>query len=175
MLRESSPLFRSRPRQIRPVMSASPSGPLFKGNSLVTRFTTGWSNRSRRFALHGLALGQLSSWTTCHLIVAWKPKSKLHCETGHLSLGFVFFLTPFFRNARGALLAWNPPNSPDLNIIEKLWDVIVAGIHRRTLELSVGRWGPIRPANTADLEIVARAARLSRKSFSHCGFPQFDQ
>ena len=29
-------------------------------------------------------------------------------------------------NSRSAYLLWNPPNSPDLNPIEKFWDIVIA-------------------------------------------------
>jgi hypothetical protein len=38
---------------------------------------------------------------------------------------------------------WNPPRSPDLNPIEKLWDVVVAMASRRMVELLSGQHGGV--------------------------------
>lgn len=39
-------------------------------------------------------------------------------------------------NARGAVLIFNPPQSPDLNPQEKFWDVLGAACVRRMFELA---------------------------------------
>jgi len=46
-------------------------------------------------------------------------------------------------NERGALLLWNPPNSPDLNPIEKLFDIVLAHMSTRLQQLSLGQLGVI--------------------------------
>ena len=47
-------------------------------------------------------------------------------------------------NRRGAYVFWNPPNSPDLNPIEKLWDIGLAHSKRRMFELACGAYGAPR-------------------------------
>jgi len=69
-------------------------------------------------------------------------------------------------NARGAFVLWNPPNSPHLNPIEKLWDVSVSGCTRRIAELAAGlRPGGARPFLLSDLYDVLTESRLSMKTY----------
>ena len=70
-------------------------------------------------------------------------------------------------NAKGAIVIWNPARSPDLNPIEKLWDVICQGAARRIGELLVGGHGGVsRGFGHADFTSVCANARLSLKAFS---------
>ena len=39
---------------------------------------------------------------------------------------------------RGAFILWNPPQSPDLNPIEKMWDVVLAHAKRWMVGLAAG-------------------------------------
>ena len=68
---------------------------------------------------------------------------------------------------RGALLVWNPPNSPDLNPIEKLWDVVKSTANRRHAELMAGLHGPPRPFAYGDLiECRARLRSVVRSTIN---------
>ena len=61
-------------------------------------------------------------------------------------------------NSHGALLLWNPPNSPDLNPIEKLWDVVLKKMLRCLTELSIGMRGLTRPFALGDfIDSILRA------------------
>lgn len=64
--------------------------------------------------------------------------------------------------ARGAFLLWNPPNSPDLNAIEKFWDVALCAANHLSLDLAAGVHGPSRAFNEQDLATVLLTARVSR-------------
>lgn len=64
-------------------------------------------------------------------------------------------------NQRGAILLWNPPNSPDLNPIEKLFNVILSKMSRRLLLLSLGHFGIICPFSFGDFVVCLHVARLS--------------
>lgn len=66
---------------------------------------------------------------------------------------------------RGAFLVWNPPQSPDLNPIEKLWDVILAHVKRRIVELGAGMHGASRKFGVGDLMMCLIKARLSLRAF----------
>lgn len=64
---------------------------------------------------------------------------------------------------RGALLIWNPPNSPDWNPIEHIWQVTKALMKWTIIELATGRNGNLsRPFMPADLPVCLLRARLSR-------------
>ena len=63
-------------------------------------------------------------------------------------------------NAKGGLLLWNPRNSPDLNPIEKVWDVVLAKCTRLHYELLLGLQGPVREFVVTDLLNCLSSARL---------------
>lgn len=68
-------------------------------------------------------------------------------------------------NARGAFVLWNPPSSPDLNPIEKLWDVVVAACKRRMFELAAAM-GLRRKLNLEDVAEEFWNARLSLHAYA---------
>ena len=68
-------------------------------------------------------------------------------------------------NARGAYVIWNPPNSPDFNCIEKLWDVTLSMIPRCLHDLIAGALGRPRPFGQGDLAVCLRNSRLSLHAF----------
>jgi hypothetical protein len=68
-------------------------------------------------------------------------------------------------NARGCFLLWNPPQSPDLNPIEKLWDIVLAHSKRYIIELAIGLHGPARRFAEGDLMVCLKHARLSLHAF----------
>ena len=75
------------------------------------------------------------------------------------------------RNAKGAFLIWGPPCSPDLNPIEKLWDVCIWGLHNRNLDALLGKLtGGPRSGNIEDLIWVLANARMTREAYKQCGF-----
>ena len=63
-------------------------------------------------------------------------------------------------NAKGGVLLWNPQNSPDLNPIEKLWDVVLSKCVRFHQELALNLHGPARPFVMTDLCNQLTLARL---------------
>ena len=65
-------------------------------------------------------------------------------------------------NKVGALVLWNPPQSPDFNAIEKYWDVCLAHTNRLALELAAGLHGASRAFNEADLINVLIDARVTQ-------------
>ena len=70
----------------------------------------------------------------------------------------------------GGHLIWGPPRSPDLNPIEKFWDVVLAGMNRRCHQAASGVLGPARRLNDADLHWVLQNARMTRHALEECGF-----
>jgi len=77
-------------------------------------------------------------------------------------------------NARGALLIWNPPQSPDLNPIEKLWDVVLAHANRRLHELLAGAGGQRpRAFHVGDLQQCLDDARLTLRAYNDIFFRSF--
>ena len=64
-------------------------------------------------------------------------------------------------NSCGAFLVWIPPNSPDYNLIEKLWDVSLMKMDHRLTELALGFFGPTRPFAFGDFYDCLFAARLN--------------
>lgn len=66
---------------------------------------------------------------------------------------------------RGALLVWNPPNSPDLNPIEKMWDVATSSVCRKHVALMSGLQGPPRALGLGDLVECLTQSRLSTKAY----------
>lgn len=66
---------------------------------------------------------------------------------------------------RGALLIWNPPNSPDLNPIEELWNVVKDWVTHRLIQLYLGQLGIPRPFVWPDLAWCLTRARLSREAY----------
>ncbi len=93
------------------------------------------------------------------LIVLLKLVVTEHCLLG---------VTPFF--LIGAFVIWNPPQSPDLNLIEKFWDVALSRMSRLTLQLSLGLHGPPRRLNYVDLKNILMSTTLSYHSLSGCGY-----
>jgi transposase len=71
-------------------------------------------------------------------------------------------------NWRGGILLWNPPQSPDLNPIEKLWDVVLAWTSRRIAHLLTGATEPARVFCISDLLCGLQEARLGLKSYETC-------
>jgi len=67
-------------------------------------------------------------------------------------------------------MVFQPPRSPDLNPIEKFWDVVVAGLHRRAMEVMTGVHGAARRPKIADLHWVLQNARLTRHALEECGY-----
>jgi DDE superfamily endonuclease len=63
--------------------------------------------------------------------------------------------------SQGARLLFNPPRSPDLNPIEKLWDVCNAHTQRKMSELACGYHGAPRRFYFGDLVNSLQDARLS--------------
>ena len=72
---------------------------------------------------------------------------------------------------RGGVLLWGPPQSPDLNPIEKLWDVCVSLLRRRSVNRAVSN----RSLLLQDLISVIETARLTRKSLVECGILEREQ
>jgi len=68
-------------------------------------------------------------------------------------------------NRRGAYCLWNPPQSPDLNPQEKMWDVTQSSAKRRMHELAAGMHGAQRPFGLGDLIFCLQEARLSLRAF----------
>lgn len=69
----------------------------------------------------------------------------------------------------GAYIAWNPPQSPDLNLIEKFWDVVAAKAAHLHLELLSGKHGAFRCLELPDLIECLQNARLSHHSLHGVG------
>ena len=66
----------------------------------------------------------------------------------------------------GAFLLWNPPWSPDLNPIEKFWDVLLALISRCSHDLNIGTHNGIPRAFTmADFFHELDVCRLSTDAY----------
>ncbi|KAH3763728.1 hypothetical protein Pelo_4418 [Pelomyxa schiedti] len=72
-------------------------------------------------------------------------------------------------NAAGAFIAWNPPQSPDLNLIEKFWDVVLHQVTQHHLELVSGMHGTPWSAMLEDLVYCLQKTRLSRHSLQGVG------
>lgn len=72
--------------------------------------------------------------------------------------------------ARGAVLVFQPAQSPDLNPIEKLWDVLVSGAHRRSLQAVAGMLGVSHQFTMAELQGLIWELRLTRHALQQCGF-----
>ena len=70
-------------------------------------------------------------------------------------------------NERGALLLWNPPNSPDLNCIEKCWDIANKRIAQKQIELSISRGEASMLLTTGDLLKCLQDCRLTSKCFEY--------
>lgn len=64
-------------------------------------------------------------------------------------------------NAKGAMLLWNPPNSPDLNPIEKMWDLVISASVCMQTCLMLGQAGVPRQFTLADFQICVQQARMS--------------
>jgi hypothetical protein len=71
-------------------------------------------------------------------------------------------------NNRGAILLWNPPRSPDLNPIEKLWCVTTSSATRRIAELAAGVHGASRRFAWGDLIFCLQEARMSTHCYQTC-------
>ncbi|KAH3757993.1 hypothetical protein Pelo_10123 [Pelomyxa schiedti] len=65
-------------------------------------------------------------------------------------------------SAAGSFIAWNHPQSPDLNLIEKFWDVVSSRITQLHLELLTGEYGVRRCADVDDLIFCLETTRMSR-------------
>ena len=72
--------------------------------------------------------------------------------------------------ARGAVLVFQPAQSPDLNPIEKLWDVLVSGAHQRALQAVAGMLGLSHQFTMAELQRLIWEVRLTRNALQQCGF-----
>jgi hypothetical protein len=71
--------------------------------------------------------------------------------------------------SRGAMLLWNPPQSPDLNPIEKLWDVAISHANARLVQVLAGHWAPggaSRAFNIGDLILALQDARMSLNAYN---------
>jgi hypothetical protein len=71
-------------------------------------------------------------------------------------------------NAKGGVVLFQPPNSPDLNPIEKAWDVIKAFVNREIVSLAAGSSGASRPFSLGDLVRGIQEVRLSLHTYSFC-------
>jgi hypothetical protein len=67
--------------------------------------------------------------------------------------------------AYGGIVIWNPPQSPDLNLIEKLWDNVLAHCNRCIFELLAA--GAHRTFGLGDLLSALSNARLGVHAFEH--------
>jgi hypothetical protein len=63
-------------------------------------------------------------------------------------------------------MIWNPPNSPDLNPLEKLWDIVMTKGKLRMFELACGMHGASRKFGSGDLVVCLRHARLTSKAYT---------
>lgn len=70
--------------------------------------------------------------------------------------------------AVGAWVIFQPAQSPDINPIEKCWDVIKAAAHRRNAQCVAGQLGRVRAFNLNDLRVCAFAVRFTRQHLMHC-------
>ena len=68
-------------------------------------------------------------------------------------------------HSRGAILLTNPPQSPDLNPIEKFWDVSSAACVRLLVDLLIGGHGEARKFTQADLMFALQTSRMTVKSY----------
>jgi hypothetical protein len=68
-------------------------------------------------------------------------------------------------HGRGAILICNPPQSPDLNPIEKFWDVSLAACRRRIIDLLVGTEGAPRKFSLGDLILILQRTRMTDASY----------
>ncbi len=115
-----------------------------------------------------LSIGEIVEWFQTslapHLGPFPGPRSIVVMDNmpQHRSMQETFLATC---RARGAVLLWNPPNSPDLNPIEKLWDVVISSCNRRHAELLAGRHGPVRPFALGDMVECLRSSRLSLQAY----------
>jgi hypothetical protein len=66
---------------------------------------------------------------------------------------------------RGAFVLWNPPQSPDLNPLEKFWDIVLAHAKRWMVGLAAGLHGASRKFAVGDLMMCLMKGRLSLRAF----------
>ncbi len=64
-------------------------------------------------------------------------------------------------------MLWNPPNSPDLNPIEKLWDIVMAQCRLMMYELACGMHSASRKFGCGDMMVCLRKARLTTKAYDN--------
>lgn len=65
----------------------------------------------------------------------------------------------------GAFLIFNPTYSPDLNPIEKMFDIFLSRLNRRALELSLGLHGARRPLGEGDFTDCIEEVRATRNLY----------
>mmetsp|Transcript_12847 Transcript_12847/g.36330 ORF Transcript_12847/g.36330 Transcript_12847/m.36330 type:complete len:120 (+) Transcript_12847:220-579(+) len=71
--------------------------------------------------------------------------------------------------AKGAIVIYQPPYSPDLNIIEKMWDLLAQRMSKLAFSLAHGLHdGNPRPINFADLLQALADVRATERLYEEC-------